>query len=26
LRALLGHHLGDEGLQSRQVMRELVRI
>lgn len=26
LRALLGHHLGDEGLASRQVMRDLVRI
>jgi DNA repair protein RecO (recombination protein O) len=26
LRILLGHHLGEDGLQSRQVMRELVRI
>lgn len=26
LRLLLGHHLGEDGLQSRQVMRELVRI
>lgn len=26
LRMLLGHHLGDEGLASRQVMRDLVRI
>lgn len=26
LRELLGHHLGDAGLHSRQVMRELVRI
>lgn len=26
LRALLGHHLGDDGLQSRQVMRDMVRI
>jgi DNA repair protein RecO (recombination protein O) len=26
LRSLLGHHLGDDGLSSRQIMRELVRI
>ena len=26
LRGLLGHHLGDDGLSSRQIMRELVRI
>lgn len=26
LRLLLGHHLGQDDLQSRQVMRELVRI
>lgn len=26
LRMLLGHHLGEEDLQSRHVMRELVRI
>ena len=26
LRMLLGHHLGEEGLHSREVMRELVRI
>lgn len=26
LRELLGHHLGESGLQSRQVMRDLVRI
>lgn len=26
LRQLLGHHLGDSGLQSREVMREIQRI
>ena len=26
LRMLLGHHLGEEGLHSRQVMRDMVRI
>jgi DNA repair protein RecO (recombination protein O) len=26
LRALLGHHLGQDGLQSRQVMRDLVQL
>ncbi|MBU3724275.1 MAG: DNA repair protein RecO [Burkholderiaceae bacterium] len=26
LRRLIGHHLGEEGLQSREIMRELVRI
>lgn len=26
LRSLLGHHLGEDGLQSRQVMRDMVRI